>query len=33
MIQEQTNNKTEERKNRFTGESIMLTEQGRVYHS
>jgi len=27
MAQEQTNNKTEERKNRFTGESVMLTKE------
>ena len=29
---EQTNNKTEERKNRFTGESIMLTKQEAAKH-
>ena len=27
MTQEQTNNKTEERKNRFNGESVMLTKE------
>jgi len=29
---EQTNNKTEERKNRFTGESIMLTKEEAIIH-
>ncbi len=29
---EQTNNKTEERKNRFTGESIMLTKEESTIH-
>ena len=29
---EQTNNKTEERKNRFTGESIMLTKEESIIH-
>ena len=29
---EQTNNKTEERKNRFTGESIMLTKDESIIH-
>ena len=28
----QTNNKTEERKNRFTGESIMLTKEESIIH-
>ena len=32
MTQTNTDNKTEERKNRFTGQSIMLTKD-RVYHS
>ena len=27
MTQQQTNNKTEERKNRFNGESVMLTKE------
>jgi hypothetical protein len=29
---EQTNNKTEERKNRFTGQSIMLTKDESIIH-
>ena len=29
---EQTNNKTEERKNRFTGQSIMLTKDEAIKH-
>ena len=29
---EQTNNKTEERKNRFSGESIMLTKEEAIIH-
>ena len=29
---EQTNNKTEERKNRFSGESIMLTKEESIIH-
>ena len=29
---EQTNNKTEERKNRFNGESIMLTKEESIIH-
>ena len=29
---EQTNNKTEERKNRFTGESYMLTKEEAIKH-
>ena len=32
MTQEQTNNKTEERKNRFNGE-VCYVNQGRSYHS
>ena len=32
MTQQQTNNKTEERKNRFNGESIMLTKEEAVIH-
>ena len=28
----QTNNKTEERKNRFTGESVMLTREESIIH-
>ena len=32
MTQEQTNNKTEERKNRFNGESIMLTKEESIIH-
>ena len=32
MTQEQTNNKTEERKNRFTGQSIMLTKDESIIH-
>ena len=32
MTQEQTNNKTEERKNRFTGQSIMLTKEESIIH-
>ena len=28
----QTNNKTEERKNRFTGQSIMLTKEESIIH-
>jgi hypothetical protein len=32
MTQEQTNNKTEERKNRFNGESIMLTKEEAIIH-
>jgi len=32
MTQEQTNNKTEERKNRFNGESVMLTKEEAVIH-
>ena len=32
MTQEQTNNKTEERKNRFSGESIMLTKEESIIH-
>ena len=28
----QTNNKTEERKNRFTGESVMLTKEESIIH-
>ena len=29
---EQTNNKTEERKNRFNGQSIMLTKEESIIH-
>ena len=29
---EQTNNKTEERKNRFSGQSIMLTKEESIIH-
>ena len=32
MTQEQTNNKTEERKNRFNGESYMLTKEESIKH-
>ena len=32
MTQQQTNNKTEERKNRFNGESIMLTKEESIIH-
>jgi len=32
MTQEQTNNKTEERKNRFNGESVMLTKEESIKH-
>ena len=32
MTQEQTNNKTEERKNRFNGESVMLTKEDSIIH-
>ena len=32
MTQEQTNNKTEERKNRFNGESYMLTKEEAIKH-
>ena len=32
MTQEQTNNKTEERKNRFNGESVMLTKDESIIH-
>ena len=32
MTQEQTNNKTEERKNRFNGESVMLTKEEAAKH-
>ena len=32
MTQEQTNNKTEERKNRFSGESYMLTKEESIKH-
>ena len=32
MTQEQTNNKTEERKNRFSGESYMLTKEDSIIH-
>ena len=32
MTQEQTNNKTEERKNRFSGQSIMLTKEEAIIH-
>ena len=32
MTQEQTNNKTEERKNRFSGQSIMLTKEESIIH-
>ena len=32
MIQEQTNNKTEERKNRMNGESVMLTKEESIIH-
>ena len=32
MTQEQTNNKTEERKNRFNGESVMLTKEEAIIH-
>ena len=32
MTQEQTNNKTEERKNRFSGESIKLTKEESIIH-
>ena len=32
MTQEQTNNKTEERKNRFNGESVMLTKEESIIH-
>mgnify|MGYP001575040955 FL=1 len=32
MTQEQTNNKTEERKNRFSGESYMLTKEEAIKH-
>ena len=32
MTQEQTNNKTEERKNRFNGQSYMLTKEESIKH-
>jgi len=32
MTQQQTNNKTEERKNRFNGESVMLTKDESIIH-
>ena len=32
MTQEQTNNKTEERMNRFNGESVMLTKDESIIH-
>ena len=32
MTATQTNNKTEERRNRFTGESIMLTKEEAIKH-
>jgi len=32
MIQTNTDNKTEERKNRFNGESIMLTKEEAIKH-
>jgi len=32
MTQTNTDNKTEERKNRFTGESIMLTKEEAIIH-
>ena len=32
MTQEQTNNKTEERKNRFSGQSYMLTKEESIKH-
>ena len=32
MTDTQTNNKTEERRNRFTGESIMLTKEEAIKH-
>jgi hypothetical protein len=32
MTQEQTNNKTEERKNRFNGESYMLNQKESIIH-
>ena len=32
MTQEQTNNKTEERKNRMNGESVMLTKEESIKH-
>ena len=32
MTQEQTNNKTEERKNRMNGESVMLTKEDSIIH-
>ena len=32
MKDTQTNNKTEERKNRFTGQSIMLTKEESIIH-
>jgi len=32
MTQEQTNNKTEERKNRFSDESIKLTKEESIIH-
>ena len=32
MTQEQTNNKTEERKNRMNGESVMLTKEESIIH-
>ena len=32
MTVTQTNNKTEERRNRFTGESIMLTKEEAIKH-
>ena len=32
MTKENTDNKTEERKNRFTGESIMLTKDESIIH-
>ena len=32
MTQTNTDNKTEERKNRFTGESIMLTKEESIIH-
>ena len=32
MTQEQTNNKTEARKNRFSGESYMLTKEESIIH-
>ena len=32
MTKENTDNKTEERKNRFNGESIMLTKEESIIH-